>query len=190
MATLPTSSTQAEEAVESYLKTIAETGPTFELVRGRIIPVAPPSPNRDRVLQALRGALQDFCDAERPGAIACTTPHLIRTGLSSLRLPDLSLIDEPIAATVGTVPLLGTMPALTVEIVAPGRGRDDYRAKRSEYAAAGISEYWIVDLDLRKVSVMLWSDGFYDCTEYSGHTHIASPRFPLRSVQVDTLLAR
>jgi Uma2 family endonuclease len=35
---------------------------------------------------------------------------------------------------------------LAVEVVSPGSRREDHRVKRGEYADAGISHYWIVDL--------------------------------------------
>ena len=44
--------------------------------------------------------------------------------------------------------IIDNMPAplLVVEVVSPGKVNEDrdYRYKRSEYAARGISEYWIV----------------------------------------------
>ena len=36
-------------------------------------------------------------------------------------------------------------PLLAIEIVSPDSIQRDYRYKRSEYAAVGIAEYWIVD---------------------------------------------
>lgn len=180
----PLSPSVTDPAIATYLATLQAIGPTAELVRGQTIPLPDPSPSRDRILDQLTAAIADLCRRDRPDLHIWSDPHLIRTGLTSVRLPDLSLVA---AAPQGTLPLLETAPALTVEIVAPSRPRDDYRAKRSEYAALGISEYWIIDPENRKVSVMLWSDGFYDCTEYSGNTGLVSPRFPLRSLTVEGL---
>ncbi|GAB4358875.1 MAG: Uma2 family endonuclease [Cyanophyceae cyanobacterium] len=173
-----------DTAIASYLDTLRTSAPTLELVRGQTVPLPEANPQRDRILQKLTIALTDLCRRDRPDLHIWSAPHLIRTGLTTVRLPDLSLVA---AAPQGDLPLLETAPALTVEIVAPSRPRDDYRGKRSEYAALGISEYWIIDPDNRKVSVMLWSDGFYDCTEYSGNTGLVSPRFPLRSLTVESL---
>jgi Uma2 family endonuclease len=36
-------------------------------------------------------------------------------------------------------------PLLVVEVVSPNQEKRDYRYKRTEYAARGIAEYWIVD---------------------------------------------
>lgn len=43
-----------------------------------------------------------------------------------------------------------------VEIVSPGQENRDYRYKRSEYAARGIAEYWIIDPMQQKVTVLEW----------------------------------
>ncbi|MFC1707929.1 Uma2 family endonuclease, partial [Planctomycetota bacterium] len=37
------------------------------------------------------------------------------------------------------------IPDIVVEVVSPGSETRDYQDKRSEYLAAGIREYWIVD---------------------------------------------
>jgi Uma2 family endonuclease len=180
----PLSPSMTDPAIAAYLDTLRDIGPTVELVRGQAVPLPEPNPSRDRLLQQLAIALTEFCQRDRPDLHVWSGPHLIRTGLTTVRLPDLSLVAT---APEDTLPLLETAPALAIEIVTPSRPRDDYRAKRSEYAALGISEYWIVDPDNRKVSVMLWSDGFYDCTEYSGNTGLVSPHFPLRSLTVEGL---
>ncbi len=54
-------------------------------------------------------------------------------------------------------------PALVVEVVSPGKVNQDrdYRFKRSEYAARGIKEYWIVDPQISKVTVLILNGGFY-----------------------------
>ncbi|WP_257236698.1 Uma2 family endonuclease [Nostoc sp. 'Peltigera malacea cyanobiont' DB3992] len=75
---------------------------------------------------------------------------------ATCRLPDLVLHTESKAALIGSPRNLITRdmppPALVVEVVSPGtenRSRD-YRYKRTEYAARDITEYWIVDPELKK----------------------------------------
>lgn len=53
-------------------------------------------------------------------------------------------------------------PALVVEVVSPKQEERDYRYKRSEYAARGISEYWIVDPMSHKVTILEWVEGLYE----------------------------
>ena len=68
-------------------------------------------------------------------------------------------------------------PLLVVEVVSPNQENRDYRYKRSEYAARGIAEYWIVDPIAQKVTILEWVEGFYDERIYQGETPIASSIF-------------
>jgi Putative restriction endonuclease len=61
--------------------------------------------------------------------------------------------------------------------VSPNQENRDYRYKRSEYAARGIAEYWIVDPIAQKVTVLEWVEGFYDERVYQGDSAIASAIF-------------
>ncbi|MEG4633573.1 Uma2 family endonuclease [Microcoleus sp. AR_TQ3_B6] len=67
-------------------------------------------------------------------------------------------------------------PALVVEVVSPGKVNEDrdYRYKRSEYAARGIPEYWIVDPGQAKVTVLMWVDGLYEEAVFQGSNSIVT----------------
>jgi Uma2 family endonuclease len=45
-------------------------------------------------------------------------------------------------------------PATVVKVVSPNQENQDYRHKRTEYAARCIPEYWIVDPSAAKVTVL------------------------------------
>ena len=49
-------------------------------------------------------------------------------------------------------------PDLVAEIVSRGAEERDYAAKRDEYLRFGIKEYWIVDPQLRQVTVLVRDD--------------------------------
>jgi Uma2 family endonuclease len=66
-------------------------------------------------------------------------------------------------------------PLLVVEVVSPNQANRDYRYKRSEYAARGIAEYWIVDAIDQKVTVLEWVEGFYEEQVYTGDQALISP---------------
>lgn len=65
---------------------------------------------------------------------------------------------------------------MVVEVVSPGKANEerDYRYKRSEYAARGISEYWIVDPQQAKVTILTLVAGLYEVEEYRGEAIIQS----------------
>lgn len=110
----------------------------------------------------------------------------------SVRVPDLVVFsEEGVAALEGasrSIVLLDMPPPLlVVEVVSPGQESRDYRYKRSEYAARGIVEYWIVDPIQQKVTVLEWVEGFYEEKVYVGEERIASPllgNLELTTVQI------
>ena len=112
------------------------------------------------------------------------------------RLPDLIVhTEESYAALAGTT--RGTItrdmppPALVIEIVSPGstnRARD-YRHKHTEYAARGISEYWIVDPETKQVTVCKWVDGQYEDVIFTGDRCIESEVIPSFDLTIDRLFA-
>jgi Uma2 family endonuclease len=98
----------------------------------------------------------------------------------SVRVPDLVLFSEEGAialegASRSLVLLDMPPPSLVVEVVSQGQENRDYRYKRSEYAARGIGEYWIVDPMQQRVTVLEWVEGFYEEKVYIGDERIASP---------------
>jgi Uma2 family endonuclease len=107
--------------------------------------------------------------------------EIITTG-SRMRIPDLVVFSEELAKVMEGAKrslIVSDMPAplLVVEVVSPNQSSRDYRHKRSEYAARGISEYWIVDPILGRVTVLEWVDGFYEEKVYEGEQIIISPVF-------------
>jgi Uma2 family endonuclease len=98
----------------------------------------------------------------------------------SVRVPDLILLSEE-----GTTALEGASrsivlmdmppPLVVVEVVSPKQEKRDYRYRRSEYAARGILEYWIVDPIQARVTVLEWVGGFYEEQVYTGDMQIVSP---------------
>jgi Uma2 family endonuclease len=102
-----------------------------------------------------------------------------------IRMPDSLVLGEDLAialATSGGSRITEEMlpPLLAVEVVSPGKANTDrdYRYKRSEYGAGGVSEYWLVDPEQQKVSVLALVDGWYEVEEFTSEIVIRSPLFP------------
>ncbi|QLE56179.1 Uma2 family endonuclease [Nostoc sp. TCL26-01] len=107
--------------------------------------------------------------------------EIVTTG-SRVRVPDLVVFSEELATVMegakrSTVMPEMPPPLLVVEVVSPNQSNRDYRYKRSEYAARGIAEYWIVDAIQERVTVLEWVEGFYEEKVYTGDNAIASPIF-------------
>lgn len=103
--------------------------------------------------------------------------HSQRVGV---RIPDLIVFSEELATVMqgakrSLVLLDMPPPLLVVEVVSPNQENRDYRFKRSEYAARGIAEYWIVDAIAQKLTILQWVEGFYDELVFEGNQAIKSP---------------
>lgn len=120
--------------------------------------------------------------------------ELIVTG--RVRIPDFMVLsDELVAVLAGssrsTITEAMPAPLLVVEVVSPGKINEDrdYRYKRSEYAARGIPEYWIVDPAKAKVTVLTLVDGLYEAQALQGEAILQSPQFPELSLAVAKVLS-
>ncbi len=111
----------------------------------------------------------------------------------SVRVPDLIVLSEEGAAALqGASRSIVLMdmppPLLVVEVVSPKQENRDYRYKRSEYAARGIAEYWIVDPIQARVTVLEWVEGLYEEKVYESDTLLVSPLFGSLDVTASQVL--
>ncbi|NMF61165.1 Uma2 family endonuclease [Pseudanabaena yagii] len=116
----------------------------------------------------------------RQGQIGVRCPRGI--GLDTVRIPDVVVMEgndwQALQEREAVIDFDLSAPLLVIEVISPSIKNIDYRAKRTEYAARDIPEYWIVDPLEAKVSVLINSDGWYDVTEFYGDELIISPTFP------------
>ncbi len=104
---------------------------------------------------------------------------------ATVRQPDLLVLTKESYAAVSDMSrslITPDMPPpeLVVEIVSPGKenANRDYRYKRSEYAARGIAEYWIIDPKLAQVVILTLVDGLYEEAVYQDEELLVSHSFP------------
>ena len=114
-----------------------------------------------------------------PSRLTMKTEIAVSGTRVSVRAPDLMVLSEELVAelegaTRSIVYMDMPPPSLVVEVVSPKQEKRDYRYKRSEYAARGILEYWIVDPISLKVTVLEWVKGLYEEQVYQGEDTIIS----------------
>ena len=114
---------------------------------------------------------------------------------AKVRIPDLLVLGEECRAALettnrGTITHEMPPPLIAVEVVSPGTENEvrDYRFKRSEYAARGIAEYWIVDPVQKKITVLSLVEGFYEESIYTGDDLIKSEVFSEIKIKVSDIL--
>lgn len=188
-----TSSASAKKllTLEDYLSYEHGSDIQCELVNGELVKMPSESDINGLIVVILMFALSHCVP---PNRFRVKTEIAVSGYRATVRIPDLMVLTEEAAAALKGAErsiLLPDMPppALVVEVVSPGTENEqrDYRYKRSEYAARGIQEYWIVDPSVEQVMVLTWVAGLYEEAIFKGDQEIVSALFPelkLTAVQV------
>ncbi len=120
---------------------------------------------------------------------------VLRSGDAANRYPDLIILEPdhiPLTANRLTITFDMLPPRLVVEVVSPGRvGRErDYERKRTQYAARGIAEYWVVDPIEQVLTVLRLEDGQYvEVGVFRDEEMMISPIFPQLSLTVQRIFS-
>jgi len=154
--------------LEEFEEAEEEEGYRYELARGVLqVTQVPDDPHGFIVWNLMRVII--VYDREHPGMILrASEASGIRLWLPALisgRNPDVGVVLKGARKNFrGRRP-----PSIVFEIVSPGaEARErDYVTKREEYLRFGLLEYWILDLELRRVTVLLrdgdaWAERVFD----------------------------
>ncbi len=162
--------TNAYLTLEEYLAYNDGTDNRYELVDGILVNMPPESDRNNLIALYL---LTEFLKLIPIQLIRHKDTEIVVTGnRTRVRIPDLMILTEELLAAIGgrraTITSDMPSPVLVVEVVSPGKANEDrdYRYKRSEYAARGILEYWIVDPQINKITILSLVDGLYEETVF------------------------
>lgn len=165
-----------------YLDYDDGTDTRYELVAGELVVMPSESDINNLIAITLMFALGQFVS---PKLFRRGTEIVISGARATSRVPDLMVLTEELAALLkgasrSIILLDMPPPTLIVEVVSPGKVNEDrdYRYKRSEYAARGIPEYWIIDPMQNQVTVLALVDGFYETAVFQAADRLFSPTFP------------
>jgi Uma2 family endonuclease len=166
--------------LEEYLTYDDGTDKVYELVNGELVEMPPESELNRRIASFLFAYfLQQGIPAYR---LTMKTEIVVSGSRATTRFPDLMVLSDELSLALegarrSTVMPEMPPPMLVIEVVSPGQENRDYRYKRSEYAARGIAEYWIVDPMQQRVTVLEWVEGLYEEQAYEADSPLASPLF-------------
>ncbi|NEP02916.1 MAG: Uma2 family endonuclease [Symploca sp. SIO2E9] len=173
--------TSQKMTLEEYLNFDDGTDTYYELVNGERVVMPPESELNRRIATFLFAYfLQQGISFYR---LTMKTEIVVSGSRATTRLPDLMVLSEELATALeganrSTVIADMPPPMLVVEVVSPNQEKRDYRYKRSEYAARGITEYWIVDPMQQIITVLEWVEGLYEEQVFQGNEQIISPMLP------------
>jgi Uma2 family endonuclease len=178
---------------DAYLAYDDGTDTLYELVDGELVAMPPESPENLKIARFLLIQLLQHFPLEY---VVYNTEVEVSGRLARCRIPDLLVHSEESAAALSnsnraTITRDMPPPVLVVEVVSPGEANRirDYRYKHTEYAARSIAEYWIVDPELRQVTVCQWVEGQYEDCVVQGAESIRSAVIPALALAVDQLFA-
>ena len=125
-------------------------GERAELIDGEMYMMASPSRRHQRVLGKLYRIISDYIDSKGGKCEVNIAPFAVYLFDDDYNYfePDISVVcDRQKLDDKGC----HGAPDWILEIVSPGSQRMDYILKNYKYDEAGVREYWIVDIDRRKV---------------------------------------
>lgn len=178
---------QGEWSESEYLA--LDTGRLVELNDGNLKVLPMPTTSHQLILLFLVDLLRDFVSARHLGSVLLA-PLAVRIRNKTFREPDIVFVSTEHRAWIGEQFWSGA--DLVMEIVSADREsqKRDYQEKRADYAALGIPEYWIVDPQLEKVTVLSLDGGQYRVHgEFAPGQQATSVLLPGFTVEVASVFA-
>ncbi|RLS43194.1 MAG: Uma2 family endonuclease [Planctomycetota bacterium] len=176
---------QGEWTESDYLR--REFDGLVEYVDGTLEFLPMPTFSHQDLVAFLYEQLNSFIGPKRPREVYFA-PVRVRMKSGNCREPDVAYIQSHrISTSDRTQPSNGA--DLVMEVVSPDpRDRDrDYHEKRSEYAASGIREYWVVDPENQTITVLVLSGAEYHLHgEFKLGTSATSQLLPGFEIDVKT----
>lgn len=166
-----------------------EPGYQYELSRGEITVSDVPNVRHFALVQALQDLLFHY-KFTHPGVIYAIASgsdcKLLIPPYDSERHPDVAAYLEPPPITdVWSL----WVPALVIEVVSPSSRHRDYELKPDEYLQFGVSEYWIVDADEHRLTVLQHRGSAWAKTIVSPPAHHHTALLPGLDVSAEALFA-
>jgi Uma2 family endonuclease len=140
--------------IEEFLEAEEELGYRYELARGVLEVSEVPDDPHGQIISNLFDVVSAYRRL-RPEVIlrygGSNEFRIWMPGMVSGRNPDLGIVLKGAARDYRG----RRIPALVAEVVSEGSIERDYHAKREEYLAYGLLEYWVIDLIQRKINVLV-----------------------------------
>ena len=132
---------------------------TFELVKGEVVRMAPPSPEHGRVCINVGFVLESFGRRSGLGYAVADSAVQTRRDPDTVRGPDVCFYSHgrwprsELGTGIPPVP-----PDLAVEVYSPGNRQWEVQAKVSEYLEIGVALIWVVYPRNRSVAIYRQAD--------------------------------
>jgi Uma2 family endonuclease len=158
-----------------------------EFSDGHVEVLPTPTTSHQLIVAFLYRALLDFV-AARAGGTVLFAPLRVRLWPGKFREPDILFMAAEQASRIGEAFWEGA--DLVMEVVSDDDRRRDLETKRREYAQAGIAEYWVVDPQEGRITVLRLDGAVYAVHgEFTAGTKATSHLLPDFSLGVAAALS-
>jgi Uma2 family endonuclease len=178
----------AGEWTEADYNPLSERGRLVELSDGNVEVIEVPTDFHQLILLRLALALQLFVSEHKLGKVRFA-PLPVQLWPGKIREPDLVFMSTDHLDRIGKY---WGVPDLAVEIISEGTEFKDREVKRSEYARAGIAEYWIFDPQAMSVEALRYNEqtaGYDSAASLGRDATLVSSLFPGLSLRLADLFA-
>jgi len=130
--------------------------PRYELLDGELLVTPAPGWPHQMAIQELTAILRPYCDRE-PIGIVVNSPSDLELRPGTITQPDVFVVPNSLLPETDEHVGWDLVKALVlaVEVISPSSVHTDRVEKREFYLGAGVSEYWVMDLEARMVE--LWT---------------------------------
>jgi Uma2 family endonuclease len=141
------------------LDLMPEDGNRYEIIEGDLFMSRAPSVQHQLVVHCFDKNIGNYLD-QNPIGIVIPGPGVIFDEFNGV-IPDLVFISNERRAQVAGGQKITGAPDIVIEILSPGldNERRDREVKRRLYAKFGVKEYWIAELENRRIEVYRLKDG-------------------------------
>ena len=146
------------EWTEADYFALPDTNRFVELSEGELVMPPHPTHTHQLIVLELATAMRAFVQQKDLGIVQIA-PLPVRLWPGKIREPDILFVAGEHADRIGEQ-VYGP-PDLVVEVLSPATQRTDRQEKTTEYARAGVREYWMVDPEARTIEVLGLREGRY-----------------------------
>jgi len=156
---------------------LPDDGRRYELHDGEIEVTPAPSTKHQTVVKNLLFLLEGYLREHRIGTLLQAPVDLILSETTVLQ-PDLLVVLRGRESLITDRGIEGP-PDLVVEVLSPGTASRDRKSKFQLYARHGVSHYWIVDPNARRLEAYgIMSTGYALSGVLEGEGELSSDLFP------------
>jgi Uma2 family endonuclease len=150
------------------LDLMPEDGNRYEIIEGDIFMSRAPSFQHQLVVQHFGRQIGNYLD-DNPIGVFAPAPGVIFDEYNGV-IPDLVFISNERRAQVAGGEKITGAPDIVIEVLSPGpdNERRDREVKRRLYSKFGVREYWIDDLENRRIEIYRLKDNVLEAVRTVG----------------------